>query len=77
MPSRNVIGAVMAAAVLVAATGAFAFDDAKYPDLKGLWTRARVPGAVGQPPHDPSRRPAAAREPRSRPNTRQGSKPTW
>jgi hypothetical protein len=57
MHSRNVIGAVMAAAVLVAATGALAFDDAKYPDLKGLWTRARVPGAVGQPPHDPSRPP--------------------
>jgi len=57
MHSRNVIGAVMAGAVLVAATGALAFDDAKYPDLKGLWTRARVPGAVGQPPHDPSRPP--------------------
>jgi hypothetical protein len=49
------IGAVTAAVVMVAATGALALDDAKYPDWKGLWTRARVPGAVGQPPHDPSK----------------------
>jgi len=49
------IGAVAAAAVMVVASGAQAFDDAKYPDWKGLWTRARVPGAVGQPPHDPSK----------------------
>ena len=55
MPSRSMIGAVAAAAVMVAASGAQAFDDAKYPDWKGLWTRARVPGAVGQPPHDPSK----------------------
>jgi hypothetical protein len=39
----------------VAATGALAFDDAKYPDWKGIWARARVPGAVGQPPHDPAK----------------------
>ncbi len=32
-----------------------AFDDAKYPDWKGQWRRAIVPGAVGQPPHDPSK----------------------
>jgi hypothetical protein len=55
MRHKCMIGAVMAAAVMVAATAALAFDDAKYPDWKGLWTRARVPGAVGQPPHDPSK----------------------
>jgi hypothetical protein len=55
MSPRSLIGAVTMAAVMVAASGALAFDDAKYPDLKGLWTRARVPGAVGQPPHDPSK----------------------
>jgi hypothetical protein len=55
MPSASLIGAVTAAAMMVAATGALAFDDAKYPDWKGIWARARVPGAVGQPPHDPSR----------------------
>jgi hypothetical protein len=55
MPSRSIIGALTAVAAMVAASGALAFDDAKYPDWKGLWTRARVPGAVGQPPHDPSK----------------------
>jgi hypothetical protein len=30
-------------------------DVGKYPDLKGQWRRAPVPGAVGQPPHDPSK----------------------
>jgi hypothetical protein len=57
MPNRSMIGAVTAAAVMAAATGALASDDAKYPDWKGIWTRARVPGAVGQPPHDPSKPP--------------------
>src|SRR5260221_2092712 len=55
MPNRSIIGALTAVAAMVAASGALAFDDAKYPDWKGLWTRARVPGAVGQPPHDPSK----------------------
>jgi hypothetical protein len=55
MPSASLIGAVTAAAMMVAATGALAFDDAKYPDWKGIWARARVPGAVGQPPHDPAK----------------------
>jgi hypothetical protein len=43
--------------VMAAATGALASDDAKYPDWRGIWTRARVPGAVGQPPHDPTKPP--------------------
>src|SRR5262249_54765060 len=42
-------------ATLASAAGAQIFDLGKYPDLKGQWTRARVPGAVGQPPHDPSK----------------------
>src|SRR5579872_5874398 len=55
---RSSIWAVaLTAALGMAATCAFAFDDAKYPDWKGQWTRARVPGAVGQPPHDPSKPP--------------------
>jgi hypothetical protein len=57
MPNRSMIGAVTAAAVMAAATGALASDDAKYPDWRGIWTRARVPGAVGQPPHDPTKPP--------------------
>ncbi len=39
------------------ASAAQAFDDSKFPDWKGRWTRAPVPGAVGPPPHDPSKPP--------------------
>jgi hypothetical protein len=42
-------------ALWLAPAAAQTFDSGKYPDLKGQWTRARVPGAVGQPPHDPSK----------------------
>ncbi len=45
----------LAAALLMTIAGAAAFDDAKYPDWKGQWRRAIVAGAVGQPPHDPSK----------------------
>ena len=44
------------------ATAASAFDDAKYPDWKGQWTRARVPGAVGQPSHDPTKPPGRGQQ---------------
>src|SRR3954465_6182670 len=39
----------------VAPSDAQVFDSGKYPDWKGQWRRAPVPGAVGQPPHDPSK----------------------
>ncbi|HEY6255134.1 MAG TPA: hypothetical protein VIY51_05010 [Xanthobacteraceae bacterium] len=56
MPHRIPIRAVVAmAALCLTMAGARAFDDAKYPDLKGQWTRAPVPGAVGQPTYDPSK----------------------
>ena len=32
-------------------------DLGKYPNLAGQWRRAPVPGAVGQPPHDPAKPP--------------------
>src|SRR5580693_5991390 len=55
---RSSIGTIAVLAALAAAhTAALAFDDAKYPDWKGQWTRVRVPGAVGQPPHDPAKPP--------------------
>jgi hypothetical protein len=54
------------AALSVAAVAASAFDDAnsvnKYPDWKGQWIRARVPGAIGQPPHDPSKPPGRGQQ---------------
>jgi hypothetical protein len=56
MRSRILIGATVTIAALCLTTaGGQAFDDAKYPDLKGQWTRAPVPGAVGQPTYDPSK----------------------
>jgi hypothetical protein len=46
----------VAGALLAIMTGrASAFDDAKYPDWKGQWTRVPVPGYRGQPPHDPTK----------------------
>jgi hypothetical protein len=51
------VGAIaLVAALLGVVNGAVvAWDDTKYPDWKGQWRRAPVPGAVGQPPHDPSK----------------------
>ena len=40
MRYRMPIGAVAVAAALFATTGAFGFDETKYPDLKGQWRRA-------------------------------------
>ena len=51
MPDRGSIGAIMlAAALFVATDGAQAFDEAKYPNLKGQWNR------IGAPRWDPSDR---------------------
>ncbi len=33
-----------------------AFDESKYPNLKGQWVRARFPGVTGQPSYDPTKR---------------------
>ena len=56
MPYRVPIRAGLAVAALcLTIADARAFDDARYPDLKGQWNRAPVPGAVGQPTYDPAR----------------------
>lgn len=57
----------MAAAVLAAALGittmrAHAFDETKYPDWRGQWRRATVPGVTGQPSYDPTRRQGLAQQ---------------
>jgi hypothetical protein len=67
LPIRSAVGPIVATATLCAALcshlgTAAAFDDSKYPDWKGQWTRARVPGAVGQPPHDPSKPPGRGQQ---------------
>src|SRR5262249_10116076 len=51
---RSAMQAILLALVAFPA-GAQVLDLGKYPDLKGQWRRAPVPGAVGQPPHDPSK----------------------
>jgi hypothetical protein len=55
MTHPNLFGAILLAAVGLTMADVRAFDDAKYPNLKGQWNRAPVPGAVGQPTYDPSK----------------------
>jgi hypothetical protein len=58
MLHRNPLGLIaLAAALCVTMAGAAAFDDAKYPNLKGQWLRDRAPIAnPGQGPFDPTKR---------------------
>jgi hypothetical protein len=56
MLNRYVTGSItLTATLLMTLVAASAFDDAKYPDWKGQWTRVPVPGYRGQPPHDPAK----------------------
>src|SRR5436309_11597152 len=57
MLDRSAIGAIVIAALLCAAPyGAFAFDPATYPDLKGQWFGVRGTAGGGQPSFDPVKR---------------------
>jgi hypothetical protein len=52
----RLIGALALAAMLATSPARGAFDETKYPDLKGQWTRAREPIiGGGQAPFDPSK----------------------
>ena len=63
MLCRSAIGAAtLAASLCITFAGAFAFDESKYPDWKGAWRRVAVPGVVGQPSYDPTRRGGQAQE---------------
>ena len=63
MVFRNLLaGLVMATASLAALDAASAFDESKYPPLKGQWTRGRVPGVTGQPGYDPTKRMGLAQQ---------------
>src|SRR6202049_552908 len=54
---RSAMGVVALAAMLcAAASGARAFDDAKYPDLHGQWIGVRGTAGGGQPSFDPIKR---------------------
>jgi hypothetical protein len=48
---RDLIGALVTAALAMPGA-ALAFDDSKYPNLKGRWDRVVVPGLPGQPSFD-------------------------
>ena len=58
MLDRSSIGAVALAALLMTVVGVAAFEDTKYPDLKGQWSR---PG--GQPRFDPHQPRGPAQNP--------------
>src|SRR5215470_5111925 len=60
--AASIGAAPFAAALVMSLCSAAAWDDAKYPDWKGQWRRAPVPGAVGQPPHDPSKPPGRGQQ---------------
>src|SRR5215472_1933955 len=52
---RKLTGPAVTAAVLcMTLAAAHAFDESKYPNLKGQWVRARFPGVTGQPSYDPT-----------------------
>jgi hypothetical protein len=55
MRYRILVSVITGMALSAFAANAWAFDDAQYPDLKGQWTRANVPGLTGQPDFDPSK----------------------
>jgi hypothetical protein len=46
---------VLSAALILVSGGAFAFNDADYPDWKGQWTRLPVPGITGAASFDPTK----------------------
>jgi hypothetical protein len=63
MIDRTTTGAIaLLAALAMTITAARAFDDAQYPNLKGQWIRAPVPGATGQPTYDPSKPPGRGQQ---------------
>jgi hypothetical protein len=53
---------ILTAALCAASTAALAFDDAKYPDLRGAWIRAEVPGTSAEPRFDPSKPPGRGQQ---------------
>src|SRR6202047_3087658 len=58
MQNRILVGAIAAAVMLLTTSGfALAFDDAKYPDLKGQWSR------IGPGSYDPTKPPGLGQMP--------------
>src|SRR5262250_3252989 len=57
---NSIGGGLLGAALMLISSGAWAFDDTNYPDLKGQWSRVEVPGIA--PSFDPTRRPGLAQQ---------------
>jgi hypothetical protein len=55
-----IAGGLVGAALTLMGGGAWAFDDANYPDLKGQWNRIAIPGIA--PSFDPTKRPGLAQQ---------------
>jgi hypothetical protein len=53
----------LAAALCAASVGARAFEDSKYPDLRGQWVRAVAPGTADEPRFDPSKPSGRGQQP--------------
>jgi hypothetical protein len=58
----SVSAAALMASLCMTFAGAVAFDESKYPDWKGAWRRVAVPGVVGQPSYDPTKRGGEAQQ---------------
>jgi hypothetical protein len=59
MLDRSATGAAavaLAIALMMTVGGVHAFDDAKYPNWKGQWSRVTVPGWIGLSVHSKWRR---------------------
>jgi hypothetical protein len=61
MRYRSLVGAIALAAVAMSIGGAAAFDDSKYPNLKGQWVRAEGNRGAGR--FDPTKPPGRLQEP--------------
>jgi len=63
MQFRRSIGSIVLAAALgLPIAGAQAFDEAKYPDWRGQWSRAFVAGLRGNPSWDPNKSEGLAQQ---------------
>jgi hypothetical protein len=62
MLHRSSLGAIALAALMMSIAGARAFDDAKYPDLRGQWRRLDLVRFAGQPGFDPGKPPGRGQQ---------------
>jgi len=59
---HSIGGSCLAAVLMLASGGAWAFDDANYPDWKGQWHRLPVPGIAGAASFDPTKQGGLAQQ---------------